>query len=331
MIKTSALFDVLDQAGFEPELVEEDTEITIICPLCADDLPRLYVSADTGAWTCFHCHEQGGLHRLLMAVCEMDASTAYETSRTLRTNDPTDYDDYFELSEDKAVVGSRQPAVLTLPLQFHLIDTQTPAVILKYLERRHVSPQLAAARGIGYAITGRYAWRVIVPVKSDATLYTFVARTVLTQCPNCMEVLDDCTCRPRHFPKVLTPTTKDGANPRATLFNFDAVRSSRSTSVVVVEGVFDALRLPSEAVALLGSSASATQVSLISGLVRGRECILALDGDEAGYKGALKVAEALTAELVPLRVAVLPEGADPGSMDIDELHRCLTNAQAFVL
>lgn len=331
MIKTEALFAKLDTAGFQPELVEEDTEITICCPLCDDDLPRLYISADTGAWVCFHCHEQGGLHRLLLTVCEMDASEAFEVGRTLRTVDPTEYDDYFELSEDSLNKTAEQPRELVLPSQFHPIDARAPSAILKYLERRHVSPELAAARGIGYAVTGRYAWRVIVPAITDQCLYTFVARTILTNCPNCEEVLDDCMCRPRRFPKVLTPTTKDGARPRYTLYNFDAVRASRSTRVIVVEGVFDALRLPTEAVALLGSSISATQVSLLAGLVRGRDCIIALDGDEAGYRGALKVAEALTAELVPVFVALLPYGADPGSMDAQELEKCLHDARAFVL
>jgi DNA primase len=98
-----------------------------------------------------------------------------------------------------------------------------------------------------------------------------------------------------------------------------------------VEGVFDALRFPYEAVALMGSSASTTQVTLLAGLARGRDVILALDPDTAGYLGAVKVANALASKLVPVRVALLPKGSDIGSLGAEAAEPYLANASRFIL
>lgn len=323
MLKYEALYDWLFEGGYTPELVEDDSEITICCTLCSDDRPRLYISCDSGAWTDFHCGESGGLHRLLTAVCGLDVTDAIDLARSWRDADAIETD-YLAPREEKA-----QPAAVdvVLPAQMLPIDRRTPEQFAKYLERRHVSLELAAARGVGYCEAGRYARRIIVPVETDGHLYTFVARTILSQCPNCAERLDKCVCS-RPFPKVLTPK---GGHPRLTVYNFDAVRRGGSPSLVVVEGVFDALRLPNEAVALLGSTASHTQIALLAGLARGRRCILALDGDMAGYRGALKLADALTAELVQVSVALLPSGSDPGSLRAEEFETCLTNAQPYIL
>ena len=324
-IKTEALFDYLFEQGFQPEYYEEDTEIVVCCNLCGDDRPRLYINSDTGAWVCFHCGESGGLHRLLLAVCELNGHEAFELGRTLRNREADDIRDYFELS-----IKKEDPVAMpvVLPQQMHAVDESTPALFSKYLARRHVSLELARARGIGYCVTGRYAYRIVIPVENDGHLYTFIARSVLNKCPTCTERLDACTCRPRQFPKVLTPK---GGHPRLTVFNFDHVRRSISPRVVIVEGVFDALRCPTEAVALLGSSASPTQLALVAGLSRGREVVIALDGDEAGYRGAAKLADALTSELVKVRVALLPTDSDPGSMDKEELDRCLESALRYVI
>lgn len=329
MLKSAALFDWLLQEGHQPEYMEEETEIVFCCPLCADDRPRLYVSCDNGAWVCFHCHESGNLHQLLMRACGLDGSDAFDVGRHFRVAVNEEHNDYFEIQEKKEVVELAE--VLKLPSSYRPITHESPPIFLNYLARRGVSPELASARGIGYSVSGRYAYRIIIPVQNDSMLYTFVARSVLVACPNCQEKLDDCTCRPYKFPKVLTPTSKHGARPSLTLYNLDAVRNSKPSTPVVVEGVFDALVLPTRAVGLLGSSASSTQITLLAGLARNNGLILCLDGDTAGYKGTLKIAEALSSEMIKVKVALLPEGRDPGSLSIDELEGYLATARPYIL
>ena len=328
-LNSSALYRWLTEEGHQPDYMEEETEITICCPLCKDDRARLYVSCESGAWTCFHCHESGNLHQFLMRCMELDGSDAFDVGRHFRMSDDGEQRDYFEVRERE--VEPKPVEILTLPQSFRPITQDSPDIFKNYLGRRGVSVELAASRGIGYSLSGRYAYRVILPVQNDGMLYTFVARSVLQACPNCQEKIDDCTCRPYKFPKVLTPTSKLGARPSYTLYNLDAVRRTKPSPPIVVEGAFDALRLPNRAVGLLGSSASTTQLTLLAGLARPSGIILCLDGDTAGYKGTLKIAEALASEMIKVKVALLPDGRDPGSLNIYDLEQCLEAAKPYIL
>ena len=325
------LFDLLAREGLDPEWMEEETEIAIACPLCEDDRPRLYIGSDTGAWICFHCDEQGGFMQLLGHVVSLDTHQQMEARR--RIVDEAVDDPWVDIVRStKAQEPEKEPRKVELPPEFRPFAGGAPEVFWRYLMYRRINPALASGRGLGYAVGGRYARRLIVPVENSnefglSRLYTFVARTVLPRCPNCEEPFEDCGCE-RRFPKVLMPS---GGKPKLTLYNLDAVRPARSERVVVVEGVFDALSLPAEGLALLGISLSPTQLRLLAGVSRGRKVYVALDGDKAGRAGARRVADALASALVPCFLAALPDGADPNSLERDQLEDCLSKAQRYVL
>lgn len=325
-----ALFDYLTEQGLQPSLLEDDTEIVVDCPSpeCAGKSPKLYISPDTGGWICFRCHEEGNLHQFLMRVAELTGPEAFEVTRKLRGKG--DNDDEREWVKTKEKPKPSEPTNLMLPATFRPIDYNTPEVFKRYLKQRHVSLELAAARNMGYAISGRYNHRVIIPVVNDGVLYTYIARTVLTICPSCTEVMDRCACSHK-YPKVLTPSSAEGARPSLALYNLDAVRDAKMNALVITEGVFDALRLPHQAVALMGSGASLTQRTLIAGLAHGRDVILALDPDPAGFKGTLKLADALMSSLIKVRVALLPDGEDVGSMKATGLQQALLNARPYTI
>lgn len=332
-LRYDLLFDYLMEQGLQPELVEDDEEITICCPMCEDDRPRLYISAEHGGWVCFHCSEEGNLHQFLMEACGLSGGKAYALETTLLPRDEGNIwgEDWTPTArpEKKREVTTE----LRLPRQFEpLVNSAEGAANhrdgWRYVLSRRVDPDVAVTLGIGYAKSGRYANRVIIPVTQGGKLYTFIARTLLTQCPNCTQLIDDCTCRPYKYPKVLTPSNMDGAQARGTLFNRDMVGDAKE--VTIVEGVFDALRRPHNTVALLGAGHSKAQVSQLLDMARhGTRLTIALDPDTAGYKGAFKLASALAAEMVPVRVALLPDGKDPGSMDDDEWAACLNAAKEF--
>lgn len=327
MIKTERFFAFLFDEGLDPEMAEEETEILFACPLCEDDRPRFYIAADAGMWTCFHCGERGSFYQFFTRVLGQTTHQAMESVRAYSSRD--DYLDPFE-ADYLALPGRKEesPTFVELPEEFHTFEEPgTPARFLRYLDRRHVSRELAISREVGYAVTGHYADRIILPVRSDGLLYALIARSIFSSCPGCGNSFEDCECE-YTFRKVLYPK---GSKPRATLYNLDAVRGSLSPRLVVTEGAFDALRLPNEAVALLGSTISDTQVSLLAGISRGRDVVVCLDGDASGRKGAVKVADALTSMLIRCKIATVPDGTDPGNLNQEDLTECLKTAKPYVL
>lgn len=329
MINPDALYELLFEAGLEPEYVEEDTQIAIPDPFCEDDKRRLYISSDTGAWICFHgsCGDaQGNLLRLLHTRLAYEGGDALDKLHELtgrRDEDPFAGTVSSHKWNEPVFQG------LEMPPEVMDVDEETPPLFLKYLKRREVDLKLAKEKKIGYATTGRYAYRVVIPVMNGGMLYTFVARTVFKRCPSCLELVNDCTCE-YTMSKVLTPT---GGKPRLTLYNYDDVSASYSPRVVVMEGPFDVLRKPDEAVGILGSSISSGQIGLLSKLVRGtpRDLIVCLDGDDAGRVGARKVADALVSAMIKCYVVEMPEGKDPGSMPKEDLEALIRTAKRHML
>lgn len=332
MFKPNAILNYLQQQGREPGVGEDGDEAIIDCPSCGR--PKCYINLEHGAFLCFVCHEEGSFHQYLLRYEGIDGGTAFELTRGMKMDNDEEFELFVEMTSKAAKPAP--PTELELPQQFRPINQATPEVFKRYLAKRYVSLELAAQRGLGYCVSGRYANRIILPVTADGTLYTFIGRTILRVCPGCQQPIDGCACvnldgKSTKYPKVLTPTKKQGSQPSAMVYNFDAVQQSQGRRLIIVEGAFDALRLPTEAVALMKSSASRLQLSLIAGLARTREVIICLDADLAGYTGAGKLAEALVGQGVLPRIALLPAGEDPGSVARDVLDQALDEARPYVL
>ena len=133
MIASDKLFDWLEEQGYQPELVEDDEEIVICCPMCSDDRARFYVSVEPGAWICFHCHEEGSLYRLFHAVGGLSTSEAFDISQKMANRkDQDNLDEFFDVRPVEA--KAPEPVVLTLPFSFQPIDS-APEIFLKYLQK----------------------------------------------------------------------------------------------------------------------------------------------------------------------------------------------------
>lgn len=105
---------------------------------------------------------------------------------------------------------------------------------LQYLLKRGLSRELIAAYDIGHCPSGTHHHRIILPVYENGILVNFQGR-------DWSGVQE---------PKYLGPFEHHGKPDTDAMFNLP--RAARSGVVVLVEGIFDALRLPDHAVALLG-------------------------------------------------------------------------------
>ena len=303
MIDGERLLDTLQSLGFDGEFVEDDTEIRIACPQCADDNKRLYIEAETGCWLCFRCDERGDLFALFNEALGLGAHESFEKLREVRFRLGPRYS--FTTPWIDGHPEEEKPPGVELPEDFiplQLDARQYTWGYRHYLQNRGISPAMQVAYGMGFCIKGPYAGRVIIPVYGapNHTLYTFVARSI----------------DPGEPRKVLYPPH---SRPSETLFNLDRVVSCHDSPVVpkpivLVEGVFDALRLPARAIAILGSSLSATQMGLLGRLgTEWHPFVVCMDGDPAGQQASFTIMRQLWGNMLPAVEALLPADMDPSS------------------
>jgi DNA primase len=120
-------------------------------------------------------------------------------------------------------------------------------------------------------------------------------------------------------PKWLLPK---GFEKARVLFN--AHRVAGASTVVLVEGFFDAIRLHGlgiPALALMGTAISEAQIALLREMGV-RRAVLVMDGDEEGQAVVPDMVAALTPALF-VHAVTLPEDADPASIPEADLQQAL--------
>lgn len=299
-------FDIVSAAARGGVSLDEfyGEELHADCPFCGDTRQRLGMNSQTKLWHCFNCDEAGNLVGFLQRVLSLTYEAAVElilAGRSRRRGLP-------ELRAAEHNVPVVRTAEVKLPPEFELL--KLPMLkrnnrFWRYLiQGRSLSISQVQDYGIGFARSGEMAWRVIVPVISSGQLMTFVARAISKE----------------RQPKYRSPVGAD--NSRA-LFNLE--RLAGREEVVLVEGVFDALRIPDMAVATLGTHLSQAQRTL---LIRAgvKRVILCWDEDDTGLPQAYETARALRGRIDVLQAA-LPEGADPGRLSVEDLQAAIQDAR----
>lgn len=177
----------------------------------------------------------------------------------------------------------------------------------RYAVQRGLTEQQVARWGIGYAVDGRLAGRIVFPVHDAAgRLCSYQARLI----PG----LGD-------GPRYLTPREEDRPDQDAVLGErYWRAGDRRSMRVVVWEGAIKGLAferaVPGEAFADLGGSKiRAAHAGKLAGF---GEVVIASDGDRAGVELAEKLAVILGRHSIVKR-AILP--SDPDEMTPEEVER----------
>lgn len=281
-------------------LYGEGKEVHMDCPRCGGK-QKLYVNRITKMFICFKCPDEfrGGLIKLISTLDRMTWSEAANYVRSAYTG----------------------PRVRSAPISIPAPVTREAAMPENYrkltdpndprqkpywdyaLNKRRLTVDQVLRYGMGFCLLGPYAFRLIVPIINYGRLFSFVARDITG----------------RSDRKVLTPP--ENLQKKA-LFNLDSLHGHES--VVIVEGVFDALRADDRCVASLGKTLSATQQHLLrqAGVRR-----LVFAWDEDAYRETTNVAWRLASLFEEVKVALLPKGVDPSDMDEKAFRRVLDEAE----
>ena len=281
-------------------------EIRGTCPFCQSSSRAPFcVNATTGAWLCHACPKRGGPVQLVVEVLGTDYPGALkrlvENFKVFVDEDEYDWEDDDEDFEEAEDDINR----IDLPKEFRLLANKLDSIsakpYLRYAKSRKLDIDIIKKYRIGFATTGRYTGRLIVPVYHLGSVATFVARDT-TNTAEC---------------KVDTPYGNDQGK---ICFNLDNIWGRKE--VVITEGVFDALMLPEMAVATFGKKISVEQVRLLqqSGA---KTLVFCYDEDalSEAYKFADKWSRAFNVKLVEL-----PPNRDPNKLGRETMLELLDDA-----
>ena len=220
------------------------------CPFCNHRKPKLEINFATNEkgenpWECWVCETKGRTIRSLLYQLKVPKEQAGDILKYLPKGQN------YKLNLD---------SVVQLPKEFQLLSNAASTsyvgnIIKKYLYERGFTDNDFIKYGIGYATSGEYGGRIIIPSYSESNqLNFFVARSYNGD-----------------YFKYKNPEVSKDIIIFENFINWN-------TPIVICEGVFDAIAIKRNAVPILGKSISN---SLMKKLVQSKseEIYIALDKD----------------------------------------------------
>jgi hypothetical protein len=268
-------------------------ETLFFCPKCKHHKKKLSVNVDADKFKCWICEYAGhSLRRVLRdygdirTLCEWDGLT----SRV----DINSFEDLF-----KEEVEEEEQRIF-LPEEFCTLTGRRPHLnslaARKYLSDRNITSEDIVAWKMGHCISGQYEGRIIIPSFSvEGVLNYFVARSYNN-----------------NWKKYMNP-------PASRNIIFNNLMVDWDSDIILVEGVFDAIRAGQNAIPLLGSQLNENS-KLFQEIVRHNSRVyLALDPD-AEKKSAKLIKKMLTYGIELYKIEIVPY-SDLGEMPKDEFFK----------
>jgi DNA primase len=177
-----------------------------------------------------------------------------------------------------------------------------------YLQKRNITPHIARFFQLGYCASGLMKDRIAIPIcDMDGNTAAYCGRAI----------------HDHVSPKYLFPKN---FHKSQYLFNMQHIAPKSPTPVFIVEGFFDCIHihhLDFDAIALMGTTISQTQISLLKQIAR--PYIFMLDGDPAGRQATAKIKHILKKQKLPAWFVYLEDGVEPESFSKEELALLATN------
>ena len=231
------------------------SESLFYCPRCEHHKKKLSINLEKNVFKCWVCDWSGkNIYRIIRQYASQNDKFKWKS-----------FHDEIEINNFKTDIFAKAEVVkdeVLLPEQFVSLANKklpsTAAKALNYLESRGVSKLDVIKWKIGYCTTGEYASRVVIPsFDNNGDINYFVSRTYADE-----------------WRKYLNPKASRDIVFNHPYINFDE-------DLVLVEGVFDAIRAGDNAVPLLGSTLNENS-SLFCEIVKNDTPVyLALDPDAA--------------------------------------------------
>ncbi len=268
------------------------------CPFCPDEKRRLGISIREQMFAvhCFHCGYSGNPASLLR-----DLGGKWEGRAPVYRR--ISLETWSQSQRDFATRPKDNPAPpCSLPREFSQLDRRslTHKSAWDYINSRGHARETILAFGMGYCLRGKFSGRIVFPIHYEGALVGYQGRAIA----------DD--LKPKY-------RFSDDFQASDYLFNFD--RACHSTTVVIMEGIFDVLSLPDCSVAVFGNMLSETQTLQV--IRTWKKAIVMLDPQEKA--NARRIFRKLS-PFMDTRVAVLSR-TDPGASTQKEIQAAIKSAR----
>jgi DNA primase len=310
------------------------------CPFHAEKTASFHVDDQKGFYYCFGCHAKGNVYSFIQETenvnfMEAVEILAREAGMPMPARDPRAQ----EKSDHRTVLID----IMEQAVQFYRLQlrTNTATAARDYLEKRGLPETTLEEFQIGYANNSRIGLfqhltdKGVSPddvveaglaIKPDdggnpfdrfRNRIMFPIRDARGRCTAFGGRAMDANQPAKYLNSPETPLFDKGRS----LYNHMPAREAagKVQSLIVAEGYMDVIALSQagfkHAVAPLGTAITANQLQLMWRITP--EPIIALDGDKAGLRAAMRLIDIALPLLEPgksLRFTILPEGQDPDDL-----------------
>ena len=320
-------------------LKKRGKEFVGLSPFKTEKTPSFTVNDEKGFYHCFSTSEHGNIFDFIMKTQNLKFGEAVKSLANLAGMRPYTFS---KQDEEREKNWKEYSLIYNQYVQFYhdeLLKNENSNIAREYLKKRNLSKEEVKKFKIGYVdkqvnffdrlkkdfskkvliesglfyldekkniYVERFRERIIFPINSiSGQPIGLGGRTIKEN-----------NYLAKYINSPETPFFKKGSN----LYNLDLARklSNKIDHVYLVEGYMDVVGLSKNkienVVANLGTSLTDKQILILNQFFE--DIIICFDGDESGYKAALRAAENSIKELQPekqISFLFLPDGEDPDS------------------
>ena len=320
-------------------LKKRGKEFVGLSPFKTEKTPSFTVNDEKGFYHCFSTAEHGNIFDFIMKTQNLKFGEAVKYLANLAGMQPYLFS---KKDEEREKQWNEYSEIFKLYVEFYhkeLIQNQGYNFAREYLKKRNLSKKEVVDFKIGYVpqnpnffenLKSKFDEKIIIDTglfyfdeKKNHYVERFKDRIIfpinsITGQPIALggRTIKENNYMAKYINSPETPFFKKGSN----LYNLDFARklSNKVEYIYLVEGYMDVVSLSSKGienvVANLGTSLTDRQVTILNQFYD--DIIICFDGDESGYKAALRAAENLIIELKPekqISFLFLPDKEDPDS------------------
>ena len=320
-------------------LKKRGKEFIGLSPFKTEKTPSFTVNDDKGFYHCFSTSEHGNIFDFVMKTQNLKFGEAVKSLANLAGMRPYTFSKQDEEREKK---WKEYTSIYNQYVQFYhdeILKSEKASIARDYLKKRNLSKEEVKKFKVGYVEKNPNFFKKLQKDFNEKTLIesglfyldekknVYVERfreRIIFPINNISgqpigfggRIIQENNYLAKYINSPETQFFKKGSN----LYNLDLARklSNKIDHVYLVEGYMDVVGLSKNgidnAVANLGTSLTDKQIIILNQFFE--DIIICFDGDESGYKAALRAAENSIKELLPekqISFIFLPNNEDPDS------------------